>query len=537
MYKVLIADDEKKVCQLIKILVEWDSLDMEVVGMVHNGYEALEMVREKKPQIIITDIRMPGLNGLEMIQEVRKEDQKIKFIIISGHREFKYAQAAVKYGVNEYLLKPIRQEELVNTLLAIKEKFRQQDAIISSEEQLKKQIEDNRLKLRKRLFLDVLFKGTSKKSELQIDFINEEYNYSFQKGCFQVICIKLDHAKKIYHSNTQILEDKSVHLLMQELSPYCFDLGVIYENGVISCILNFLNENELIIKNKIKTLLKNSMLQDAIYQPLEVTVGMGTVSEHIEEMIDSYRHAESAYQQRILNGTGKVLECITEYNSGLADSIIFQEFNKSFPFSINNLNLNQIQDDIDSLKKNLLERTETTGHEILQMTKEVCNLYLLYMRSNNLYIEDSENFIQEFNEYADDCNSTQELFRHLSQTISKSIVGIIEDKRQETTKPIRLAKQYVEQKYMNSLTIEDVSLQVGFSSSHFSTIFKKETGVTFLEFLSSVRMKHAKDLLKEGNKNIAVICEEVGYSDVKYFTKSFRKHTGLKPNEYRKLYS
>ncbi|MDK2809124.1 MAG: two-component system, response regulator YesN [Clostridiales bacterium] len=402
---------------------------------------------------------------------------------------------------------------------------------------MKKRLEDNRIRLRKRLFQEILFRGAVKKNEVCLAFVNEEYSYSFQEGCFQVICIKLDHAAKVYQSNTQVLEDKSVPLIMQELSSICYDLGVAYENGVIHCVLNY-NEEELsTMKRKIKVILMDILLQDPIYQPLDVTIGMGSIEQDITGILHSFHNAEGAYQQRIINGTGKVFESVREYSSGLADSDLFQEFNRSFMYNINNLNIEQISYILEELKKNLLARTQTTGHEILQMTKEVCNLYLLYMRANNFLVEKADTFLHSFCEYADDCNSIHELFRYLNQTITNSIQGVMEEQKQEITKPIRLAKQYVEEHYMNSLTIDEVSLEVGFSPSHFSTMFKKEMGVTFLEFLSSIRMKHAKDLLKKGNKSIAVICEEVGYSDVKYFTKSFRKHTGLKPNEFRKLYS
>lgn len=537
MYKVLIADDEKKVCQLIKMLVEWEKLSMEVIGVANNGCEALEIIKEKNPDIVITDIRMPGLNGLEMIEEVREHRMKTKFVIISGYREFKYAQAAVRYGVNEYLLKPIRQEELLQTLENLKEKFELQNEKANTEEQMRKQLEFNRIKLRRGLFFDILFQGGAKKEKLTISNINEDYGYDFKEGFFQAVCIRLDHAERIYHSSSEILEEKSIHLVKQELFDYCYEIGAVYENGVLYTVLNYAKESVLLVKKGIKNLLSESLMQDAIYQQLDVTVGAGNVTEDISGLMDSFRHAEYAYQQRILNGVGKVYECTQDLKSSLVESAIFQEFNNSFIFAITNLNVEQIQKVLDQLKRNLLERENTFGHEILQMTKEVCNLYLLCMRSNNLMIENGDSFIQDFNEYADDCNSIQELFHHLSKTILDSVSAIIDDRKQETTKPIRLAKQYIEANYMNSITIDEVSLKVGFSASHFSTMFKKETGVTFLEYLSSIRMKHAKELLKGGNKNIASICEEVGYSDVKYFTKSFRKYTGLKPNEYRKLYS
>lgn len=109
MLRVIIADDEYKICQLIEKLVDWKSLDMEVVDIVQNGVEALESINSLSPDIVITDIRMPGYDGLELIKLSRDTKKALKFIIISGYRHFEYAQSAIKYGVSDYLLKPIKR--------------------------------------------------------------------------------------------------------------------------------------------------------------------------------------------------------------------------------------------------------------------------------------------------------------------------------------------------------------------------------------------------------------------------------------------
>lgn len=113
MLKVIIADDEEQICMLIQALVDWAAMDMEIVGIAHNGLEALEFVKKYHPDILVTDIRMPGCNGLELIEAVKKRNREIEVVIISGYAEFEYAQSAIKYGVGDYLLKPINQEQLL----------------------------------------------------------------------------------------------------------------------------------------------------------------------------------------------------------------------------------------------------------------------------------------------------------------------------------------------------------------------------------------------------------------------------------------
>ena len=113
--KVVIADDEVRICQLIQALIDWDSMGMKVVGIAHNGEEACEMVRQTQPDILITDIRMPGCSGLELVKRVKELDSALEVIIISGYAHFEYAQQAISYGVGHYLLKPVNKGELTAT--------------------------------------------------------------------------------------------------------------------------------------------------------------------------------------------------------------------------------------------------------------------------------------------------------------------------------------------------------------------------------------------------------------------------------------
>ncbi len=537
MYKVILADDEKKVCQLINMLVDWKDFDMEVVGVVHNGLEVLDMINKHSPDLIITDVRMPGLNGLEMIERVKQIDNTIEFIIISGYRHFDYAHTAIQFGVYDYLLKPIKKEELNSTLSKMKDKLNEKSETIFYYERLKKNIETNKAKLRKGLFTELLLKGSSNEGHLSVEKINAEYQYNFKAGCFQVISLKPDRIRNFNYNVTSVLEEKSTQLLMKNFETLCYDMGICIENNCMVCILNFSREKYKAIRKQINAVLNENLAQDVIYQQMELTIGLGNVVTELDKLKESYKRSEYALQQRLLAGTNKVLEFDKELSTSISDSQIFYDFNQSFLTSVSNLDLEAVIRNLDILKRNLLERPETTGHEILQMTKEVCNVYLLCMRSNKILVPDSEHFIPNFSEAANDCGSVHELFKLLNKTLTESLGKVLEDKKQMNTKPIRLAKQYIESNYMKPITLDGVSSYVGFNTTYFSTVFKKETGNTFLEYLSNIRMNKSKELLKETNKNISTICEEVGYSDVKYFTRSFKKYTGLKPNEFRKLYS
>ena len=135
------------------------------------------------------------------------------------------------------------------------------------------------------------------------------------------------------------------------------------------------------------------------------------------------------------------------------------------------------------------------------------------------------------------CSSMDELFDYLLSYIGNAFEKAVYLKKQEENKPVRLAKEYIKENYQKSISLEDVSSYAGLSASYLSTVFKKETGVSFLEYLSKHRIDKAKQLLKETTLSVAAVCEEVGYTDLRHFTKTFVKYAELKPNEYRKLYS
>jgi two-component system response regulator YesN len=164
-------------------------------------------------------------------------------------------------------------------------------------------------------------------------------------------------------------------------------------------------------------------------------------------------------------------------------------------------------------------------------------MYLTHLRNNQIAIHHGDEFLEKFHIHAWRCKTVDEIFSYLCMMIGESIKLIAQQKEQEETRPIRLAKQYIQENYMKPISLEDISNIVGFSPTYFSTLFKKVSGTNFVDYLTETRVNKAKELLRETNLNIAEICEQVGYSDLKHFTKSFRKNTGLKPSEYRKLYS
>lgn len=535
MLKVLIADDEDKVCRLIMNLVDWESLDMQVVAIAENGIEALDKMKEHHPDIAIIDIRMPGYDGLELVRLAKNDIPKCEFVIISGYRHFEYAQTAIRHGVGAYLLKPIRKDELTETLIKLRERCREKTEKLSDEEKMRRTMKNDEENLRQTFLNYIIYRNGREKRKASLDAVNQEYHYTLMPGLFLIGIIKFDGNLFNQINDLYLLTDK-VRTSLGRLLPECtYDYEMAVIDSSLYVFLNYDESQRYQVRKQMKLVLDEVRVQTDVLEDCTVTMSLGQVCRDIGELDLSLRHARILIEERLIAGTGKLLEGeITERRS-FTESNLFAEFNKNMSQALESLDVFQVREAMMHLKSKMISAQGITGHEILQMTKEVCNLYLFFMRKYRLWIE--EDFLENYSKKADNCASAEELFDYLIRVITASYDEAAKQKRQDQNRPIRMAKQYIEEHYAESLTLEQVSGVVGLSPSYLSTVFKKDTGVTFLEYLSSVRMDMAKQLLKNTSFTVADICEKVGYSDVRYFTKSFKKYSGLKPNEYRKLYS
>lgn len=540
MLKVLIADDEEKICQLILKLVDWENLGLQVVATASNGLSAIKEAMEHKPEIIITDIRMPGIDGMELIARIKEHSPDTEIIIISGYRHFEYAQTAIRYGVRNYLLKPIRKEELRDTLIKIVAIYKEKHEQLSFEERVRLVLKNDAGRLRTSFISQIIYSSLHQETSQSMSVVNSQYHFHFREGLFQVIGIKFDN---IGHddSNLTFLANKATDLTAQLLATDCFDYEIYVECSTTYILMNY-NEDALKnVRRGIRQMLDALKTLESIIQEIEITIGVGEAApwNRGHQIRSSLSQARFMLHQRIINGTGRVIETIDfqQHNDHFINSDDFHRFNKDFERALESLNVVEMRTVIYCLMEQLQGTPEVTGYEVLQLSKEVCNLYLFYMKNKKINIENEKKFMDTFNQSADDCPNIQRLFSHLANTICTSFKNAVEVKRSEDNKPIRLAKQYIQDNYQKPITLEEVSAMAGFAPNYFSTLFKKETGVSFLEFLQSARMEAAKKILVTTNDGMHLVCEKVGYGDVKYFTKCFIKYTGLKPGEYRKIYS
>lgn len=536
MTRVIIADDETRICKLIMKLIDWDQIGMIIVGTASNGIEALELIEKENPDIVITDIRMPGYDGLDMIEKAKKINDDLEFIIISGYGEFEYAQKAISFGVKDYLVKPINKEDLLKALLKVERDVKQKKGQTQLEKEYEITLKNDANKVREALLKNLILLNLEGVNAYTLREINENYHFKFREGLFCIVAVKIDYMNKNSSSHLNSIMDEIEDMIKGKLPAVVYELDAIRNKNNLYIVINYNQGQKKPIELVFKKILERFNQRVSVVEKIEVTIAFGEEVEDLRDITASFRSAQLLIEDRILKGTGKIIEIDKKRTDDPEIENIFYHFSKKFMKAVEVIDKDEIRKVILNFKKEISFKN-IRGAELKNMISELGNIYHITMKSNNIKMDHGTDDYQELKNRIDNCHSTDGLFDELLTYITSSLAILDRDKTHNNLRQIKQAKRYIEENYMNNITLEDVGTHIGFNPSYFSSIFKKETEMSFVEYLSKVRVEKAKDLLRESDLRIQDVCLMVGYNDAKYFTKSFIKHTGLKPNEYRKIFA
>ena len=306
MIKVVIADDEVRICQLILALVDWEALGLKVVGTAHNGLEAIAMVRTLQPNILITDIRMPGCSGLELIDQVKRDDQSLEIVIISGYAHFEYAQQAIKYGVGDYLLKPISKTELTATLQKLAGRICAQRKNAEDEAQQKEKTQKDVALLRENLISGLL---DQKNRKISIGELQEQYGLQVQDGVFQAFLLKMDCGREeLSPTASVLLMEKAQEGLQQAVGGRCLEFVSAVQGFACAGILNYAPQKKEEVRRALKNCINQLELQKSLFRPVSFSVALGSGKSAPEELDVSMKEALTLIEERIVYGTGRLYE-------------------------------------------------------------------------------------------------------------------------------------------------------------------------------------------------------------------------------------
>ncbi len=534
MWKVLIADDEKKVGLLIKKLIDWDNLNLELLDIVQDGKNALEVILKKKPDIVITDIRMPVISGLDLIKQVISLNLQVRFIVISGYRYFEYAQAALKYGVENYLLKPVDEVELNQQLGKICMELQELQQETVKIEALENRYNNSKHILHRELLNDFI----ENKENRLISDVNKEYGVRLGRGYFRAFCLKADRNLKIEKSEQQekVLMQRLTKKIDRGFENIAIDIVISVQNDMrILVLLNYKEELRSTVNEKINEVFLQCKEYMEEFENYEVTVGVSKDTLDFSKINIILEMAKEAINCRIFDGTGIRIENYSENkNRAFKGTDVLEIYKEDIMKAFQILDCDYAGNIIFNCFK-LAEEKNIMACEYLQLSKGIILLYQNEIKE--LLQEDIGEFPLKLLEKENNCKTVDMLKNCMIREIKDNMITLIRKREERERKPVLEIIEYMKENYSQKVSLEQVAEKSGFNPNYFSEIFKKETGKNFSVYLQEIRMEAAKQMLRDGKDTVYDIANKVGYKDPKYFSQQFTKIVGTKPNEYRKLYA
>ena len=527
MYKVIIADDEEKICALLNSSILWDKLELELSCICHDGLELKKAVEREQPDILITDICMPGMNAIDLIRDMREKDNQAKILIVSGYRQFEYAREALKYGVDNYLLKPIDEDELNDALkkICLEISVEKNEILPDDAEKIRDTLQS--------FFLQDIKNNIDMIDNTSLYDINQKYYVEFKKGYFRVIYVKIDVAGRMDEKfNLRIIQKKIREKCMSSINRIHQDTIVSFVQGGCIFVVNYSPDKEPSIRQLAKSMLEDAKQATSLFSGLNVTVGVGPACLEISDILKSYGDSVDTVIYRIISGTNKVYFS-EDMNLRHREYYLGENDRKSLSHIFELCNTELFSQKLEDIVR--IERKDVL---ILYKILKEC-VQLFYDTLNRDRLEGSDNIIvaKEILYDMDNTLTVIELVSIVEKSICALMRRILEERKQKGYKPVREAKEYVKKNYASKIKLEDVASEVALSPAYFSSIFSKEEGMTFVDWVNEYRIEKAKEILRKGDCTVAQTCEMVGISNQRYFSKLFKNKVGVKPMEYRKLYN
>ncbi|WP_162463268.1 response regulator [Paenibacillus psychroresistens] len=517
MYNVIIIDDEPKVRKGLGNLIPMLDAEWSVIGEAKNGLEGIELVKSLSPDLVITDIRMPKMNGLDLLNQLR--GYPVLVVILSGYGYFEYAQTAIKFGAFEYLLKPIKPMEIQDMLLRIKQSIRMQRG--------SKQLSELKLDC------STLWKEWLLEEPIAAEPSQRLEELYQVKASFRILIIEIDEIDElilkdrwgdrrlVFFAVRNIVED----IIREEQASEC---SFMFQHGaqLSYFFMDYPNEQEISLKiiAAIKSWLKFS-----------VSIGISEVHTRLRDTPLAWKQAQEATQNKWIHGQGSV--CL--YSHFQVEELIAI----GYPLALEQALVGAV---ISGQEEQALERLYTFLDEISTapaMTFRLFRRFSLQLAAAILRLlyehKVSDLVMRELSQPAD--------FLESGSTIPKLRVGLTglirssvnslrwlkEQKNHQTLEPVL---EYVQRNYMKDISLEEAVQIAQMSTSYFCAFFRQEVGVTFVEHLTRVRMEKSRQLMIHEDLKLYEIAKMVGYQDVKYFSRVFKRSHNISPAEYRQFF-
>ncbi len=518
--KVLLVDDEVLTITMLQNLIPWQEMGLELMGYAKDGFEAYDMVIKDPPDIIISDIKMSGMSGIDLLKKVMALSFGIRTILMSAYADFSYAKEAIKLGCCYYILKPIDELELEQALRNVKEDIlgaAEHERVISKSA---KQLDKIHLYQYMKTSYG-LNKVLSASSKSLLDF---------KKYAVFMIQAESGTIDDYNHANNleMIKEGHLTALIENVLSEQQLEgLVLDYDEGLWTVILN-LNEN--ITRESVANQLVDNLRQ---MTDIMVNACFSSVGTSIEQLPVLYDEVKNLYNYNLyIEGEsvfGYDYNCNLTTLSQARDGRIFSEIEQALG-----------QKDIASVRKTLDEAfdwisegdTKYFGNLRDLCFKTIVDLRKIRFESDAISLSEKELYDITYQDIAE-INTTKDLKRKVYHIIDELFGFAAGDFNQSYSKSVNESIEIIQNRYNENLSLNEICQDVAVSKNHFCYLFKRETGMNLWKYLTIIRLQHAKQLLENTDLRSYEIAFRVGYDNPSYFSKLFKKYENMTPNEYR----
>ncbi len=501
MFKIMIVDDEALICRRLKNDIDFEAIGYIVCATVTNSRQALQLIDIKKPDVVIVDIMMPDLNGLELIEAIQNKNPSIQIIILSGYDEFKYAQRALELGVCNYLLKPVNKKKLIETLQTLtKNNLNKQKKIAMTFESVTKHLEGT--------YYVVAFepglRGKQKNIASTLELFLVRAKEFFPKECFLVIDQQLVFLLLSCDSTT------SLPTIKEQIDSFIYSFEKSFEAA----------SQEI------------AASENRFY----CYVGVAPPATGQQNLRNAKKRAESLLEYCYFSGnTTTAIYNKVDWSSDIhskpySSTVLKKEVSTILYYVLSakvSMAIRHLKDFFNSNMRFVSQHRKSFLME--------CNMFYLLL---GLILEEKgfcniiipiEQFYKKISAM-ESYNQVLCFFENEIIRIRNQVTGI--DISNENSLVFKI-KQYVLKNYRNKISLDELSQTIYLSTSYLSSYFKKQTGQTISEYMIIVRIEQAKRLLVESNDTVNQIAEQVGYSGYRYFSTLFKNITGVTPIQYR----
>lgn len=534
--KVFLVEDEMVIRRGIKNSIDWEKEGYIFCGEASDGELAYPMIIKEKPDILITDIRMPFMDGLELCKLVKKELPNIKILILSGYDEFDYAKEAIRLGVTEYLLKPISSGKLLEVLNGVSESIRREKEDKDLVRKYMEEMRENTEHEKQKFFEQMIAGNLSMADALET---GEKYEMNLSAGMYNLLLFRFTLGEENRKSEELLGEAEYAIEKLTERLEYVFE----FQRGVEGWAFLLMADNEEQMSERVKELSKDLEEIMKNYSTIAYFGGIGQPVARLRELEESFREAERALAARFtmeLNRIISVEDIRMAQNVDTLDDIeitSFGEIEKTRTMLEKFLN-NGAEDEIDEFVDVYInELPEENLKSVLMRQYIIMDAYIVMMS----FCEKIEGIEGEMQAQSEELKNSMKTIQTLEEIknyirmLLKKIIGVrdtISGRRYSDI--IEIAKDQIRKTYMSDeISLNTIAAEVGMSPSYFSSIFSKEMGKTFVEYLTEIRMDRAKELLMCSSMKTSEIGYEVGYKDPHYFSYIFKKTQNCTPKEFR----